>query len=223
MGEAGDSGRRYVLDPCLMTRVGQLRVSTALDVGCGEGRLCRLLSQRGIRTTGIDPTAALIDRAKHLDPKGEYVLGSAEELPLPEAVYDLVVSCLSLVDIHDYQSAISEMTRVLKPGGRLLVANITDVQSAGMRIGWQRSPQGIPTHFGIDEYSSEWSSWVEWAGIRVKNWHRPMSAYMKAFLSNGLILRYFDEPSPTEGYEDRERLNERVPWFNVVEWEKPVC
>lgn len=223
MGEAGDNGRRYVLDPCLITRIGQLRASTALDVGCGEGRLCRLLAKQGMRTTGIDPTSALIDRAVQLDPEGTYVLGKAEELPFAEATYDLVVSCLSLVDIDDYQKAIAEMTRVLKPGGRLLVANITDVQSAGMRIGWQRDEQGTPTHFGIDAYSSEWSSWIAWAGIRVKNWHRPMSSYMKAFLSNGLILRFFDEPRPIEGYEDRDRLNERVPWFNVLDWEKPDC
>ena len=221
MGETGDNGRRYVLDPCLIARVQKLCPATALDVGCGEGRLCRLLTGIGVRTTGIDPTSALIDRALHLDPGGSYLLCSAEALPFPEASFDLVISCLSLVDIDDYRGAIAEMARVLKPGGHLLVANLTDVQSAGMSIGWQRNPQGIPMYFGIDEYSTEWSAWVEWAGIRVRNWHRPMSAYMKAFLSNDLVLRYFDEPQPIEGYVDQDRLNARVPWFNVLEWEKP--
>jgi len=222
MGDAGDSGRRFVLDPALLALASRSGASTALDVGCGEGRLCRLLAPLGMRTTGIDPIAAFVHRAKTLDPNGDYLTGTAEQLPFPDGRFGLVVSCLSLVDIVNYRQAIAEMSRVLVPGGRLLVANLTDVQSAGMQAGWQRNKEGIPTHFGIDEYSAEWSAWVEWAGIRVRNWHRPMSAYMKAFLENRLILRHFDEPRPVEGYVDRDRLNERVPWFNVLEWEKPM-
>lgn len=222
MGDAGDNGRRFVLDPALLALASRSGASKALDVGCGEGRLCRLLAPLGIRTTGIDLTAAFIHRAKTLDPNGDYLIGSAEQLPFPDARFGLVVSCLSLVDIVDYRQAIAEMSRVLVPGGRLLVANLTDVQSAGMQAGWQRNKEGVPTHFGIDEYSAEWSAWVEWAGIRIRNWHRPMSAYMKAFLENRLILKHFDEPRPIDGYVDHDRLNERVPWFNILEWEKPL-
>ena len=221
MGEHGDNGRRFVLDPALLDRVSPLRPAVVLDVGCGEGRFCRLLAERDWRTTGIDPTAVLLERARLLDRSGIYVEGVAEALPFPDASFDLVVSCLTLVDIPDYRAAIAEMARVVAPGGHVLVANLTEVQSAGMQIGWQHDEQGQPVHFGIDEYSAEWSAWVEWAGIRVRNWHRPLSAYMKAFIAAGLVLTHIDEPEPIAGYEDRNRLNQRVPWFNLMEWRRP--
>ena len=46
------------------------------------------------------------------------------------ASFDLVVSYLTLVDIADFRTAIGEMTRVLKPGGALLIANLTGFTSA---------------------------------------------------------------------------------------------
>jgi len=49
-----------VLDPVMMERVGQGRFASALDVGCGEGRFCRMLSAAGVRVTGIDPTGVRI-------------------------------------------------------------------------------------------------------------------------------------------------------------------
>jgi SAM-dependent methyltransferase len=45
----------------MLAIVEELGPARVLDVGCGEGRFCRMLADRGIITTGIDPTAALID------------------------------------------------------------------------------------------------------------------------------------------------------------------
>jgi 2-polyprenyl-3-methyl-5-hydroxy-6-metoxy-1,4-benzoquinol methylase len=53
-------------------------------IGCGEGRFCRALKERRIPVTGIDPTKQLIERAKELDPYGDYRFASAEELPFSD-------------------------------------------------------------------------------------------------------------------------------------------
>jgi 2-polyprenyl-3-methyl-5-hydroxy-6-metoxy-1,4-benzoquinol methylase len=67
-GDMGDWSRRHVLDPVMLERVGRGGFKTALDIGCGEGRFCRAMAGLGIRTSGIDPTEALIARAlKHMD------------------------------------------------------------------------------------------------------------------------------------------------------------
>ena len=79
-GEAGDYGRRFVLDGPMIERIRGRGFATALDVGCGEGRFCRILRDLGIRAVGVDPTAALIDRARQLDPAGDYRIGRAETL-----------------------------------------------------------------------------------------------------------------------------------------------
>ena len=45
MGEFGDFGRRYVLDPVMLPRALSWSLKKSLDVGCGEGRFCRMLSR----------------------------------------------------------------------------------------------------------------------------------------------------------------------------------
>jgi SAM-dependent methyltransferase len=220
MGEHGDDGRRYVLDPAMLARLKGRTFQAALDVGCGEGRFSRILRSLGVRVVGIDPTRALLERARQRDPDGEYMMAQAESLPFTAGTFDLVVSCLSLVDIPDFRTGIAEMARVLKPGGTLLAANLMSLQSAGMRGGWQQDADGRPTKFTIDDYSREWFEWAEWSGIHVKNWHRPLSAYMQAYLASGLELRFFDEPLPTPDYVDPHDLVARAPWFNVMEWQK---
>ena len=206
----------------MLARIDGRGFASALDVGCGEGRFCRMLKSRGIGTVGIDPTIALLDRARELDPNGDYREGRAEQLDFPDAAFDLVVSYLTLIDIPDYRAAISEMFRVLTPGGALLVANLTSLNSAGMNIAWQYDADGNRLHWGLDNYGTERSEWVEWAGIRIVNWHRPLSAYMQAYLNSGFELVHFDEPQPDATLEGHHVWsNIRAPWFNIMEWRKP--
>jgi ubiquinone/menaquinone biosynthesis C-methylase UbiE len=117
MGADGDFGRQFVLDPPMMDRVKNRGFRKALDVGCGEGRFCRMLGSLGIKAVGIDPTEALIRRARQLEPDGDYRMGRAEALDWPDRSFDLVISYLSLIDIPDIRTAIAEMVRVLAPEG----------------------------------------------------------------------------------------------------------
>jgi ubiquinone/menaquinone biosynthesis C-methylase UbiE len=145
MGERGDRGRRLILDPALRARLADSGFRRALDVGCGEGRVCRLMQSLGIETVGIDPTEAMIAEARRRDPAGDYRLGAAEQLPFADASFDLAVTCLTLIDITDYRTAIAEMARVLVPGGTLLAANLTPVISAGMNKAGGGTPMGGPS------------------------------------------------------------------------------
>ncbi len=197
MGEHGDFGRRYVLDPVMLPRALATSAKTALDVGCGEGRFCRMLSKHGIVTTGIDPTAALLSAAQTRDPNGAYLQAGAEQLPFPDRHFDLVVSYLTLIDIEDFEAAIREMARVLAPGGTLLIANLTSFNTACVDQGWVCDERGKRLHYPIDHYLDTRGVWVEWRGIRIINFHRPLSAYMRPLIETGLTLTYFDEPEPT--------------------------
>jgi SAM-dependent methyltransferase len=223
MGEHGDFGRRYVLDPVMVPLALEGRPQTALDVGCGEGRFCRMLARHGVKTTGIDPTRALIEHARGRDSEGSYLEGDAAKLPFDDGTFDLVVSCLSLVDIPDAPSAIAEMARVLKPSGRLLIANSNGFNTAGDSegLGWALNADGSRAHFKIDRYLEERAQWIEWRGIRICNHHRPLSTYMKLLLGQGLRLVHFDEPRPSADAPAARAANYvRAPWFLVMVWAK---
>jgi SAM-dependent methyltransferase len=221
IGEDGDYGRRYVLDAPMLERVAGRGFETALDVGCGEGRFCRIMQAHGIRTVGVDPTEILIESARRRDPAGDYRLGRAESLGVPAASFDVVVSYLSLVDIPDLARAAAGMVEALRPGGTLLVANLTSFNTAGMPDGWVRTLGGR-LRYAIDHYMDERAVWVNWRGIRVQNWHRPLSTYMTLFLDLGLELRHFSEPQPRGGDPTRGDRYRRVPWFHLMEWQKPA-
>jgi SAM-dependent methyltransferase len=222
-GEHGDFGRRYVLDPVMLPRALALVPQTALDVGCGEGRFCRMLAAHGIETTGVDPTASFIEHARGRHPEGRYVEAKAETLPLEDASFDLVVSYLSLIDIPDIAPAVAEMARVMKPGGSLLIANLNSFNTACADQGWIKSAIRELLHYPVDHYLDERAMWVEWRGIRIINHHRPFSTYMKLLLAQGLVLTAFEEPSPTaDAPQPRAAHYRRVPWFHVMGWRKPA-
>ena len=88
------------------------------------------MQRAGIRTTGVDPTEALLARAMELDPQGDYRLGRAETMDFG-AEFDLVVSYLSLIDMPDLAGSVARMVAALRPGGTLLIANLTSFNTAG--------------------------------------------------------------------------------------------
>jgi SAM-dependent methyltransferase len=219
-GQDGDYGRRCVLDAPMRARIEGRGFRNALDVGCGEGRFCRIMQRAGIRTTGLDPTEPLLARARELDPQGDYRLGRAEMIEA-DAEFDLVVSYLSLIDIPGLGTAIAKMAAALRPGGTLLIANMTSFNTAGPPEGWTRDREGA-LRFTIDHYMDERAVWVSWSGVRVQNWHRPLSTYMTLLLDHGLQLRLFVEPEPTGGNPERIARHRRVPFFHIMEWQKPA-
>jgi ubiquinone/menaquinone biosynthesis C-methylase UbiE len=221
VGEHGDFGRRHVLDPAMLDRVDRRRFHRALDVGCGEGRFCRLLQSRNIAAVGIDPTPALIEAAIEQDRNGTYQIATAEKLPFDDNSFDLVISYLVLIDIADIKPAIAEMSRVLAPGGVLLVANVTSMVSAGAATGWIADADGNDTSYPVDRYFDEYAYRASWAGISVENWHRPLAHYMQMFLVAGLQLTHFDEPKSDDLTSAKGRRYQRLPWFNLMEWVQP--
>ncbi len=220
--DAGDRNRTLLLDPVMLDLCGDVRGLAVLDLGCGEGRFCRMLAARGARTAGIDATPEMTRTATRRGGGGQaYLTGSAESLPFADAAFDLVVSYVTLVDIADYAAAIRESARVLRPGGHLVAANLGFVTASS---GWQRDAAGKRLYRPIDRYADEFTQTYEWLGMRIINWHRPLSAYMSAYLGAGLVLRDFLEPVPRdESLRDLEWSEDwfRVPEFTIMRWQKP--
>lgn len=222
--DGGDPSRVVLLDPVMLRLCGDVAGQRVLDLGCGDGRFCRMLAERGARCAGIDVTPEMASTAHQRGP-GDYALSDAARLPFQEATFDLIVSYITLVDIPDYRRAIAECARVLRPGGSIVAANLGFTSANALpNSGWLRE-DGRRVYFALDNYADERSQWYEWSGIRIENYHRPLTAYIQAYLSAGLILRDFQEPVPQDqslrahpSFEDWFR----VPYFNVMRWEKPA-
>lgn len=99
-----------------------------LDVGCGTGYLTRVIAPvvgpKG-QVTGVDPSAEMIEYARRRAPGNcDYQVAEGQALPFPDASFDAVVSSLAVhhIPADARPAAIGEMFRVLRPGGRLVVA-----------------------------------------------------------------------------------------------------
>lgn len=99
-----------------------------LDIGCGYGRLAPWLAdQTRDHYTGVEPNADARQRAEELHPALDLRAGRVQALPLDDDSVDLVVSWTVLQHIppSEFDAAIREIKRVLRPGGHLLLAEKT--------------------------------------------------------------------------------------------------
>jgi SAM-dependent methyltransferase len=125
----------------------------ALDVGCGPGSvtpsLARAAGPDGL-ALGVDISKPMLARAVRAQagPQTGFILADAQQLPLRDETVDAVVSIAALQLIPDPAAALTEMSRVLRPGGRLAVM----VPTAGPAARLWRKLQMAGAHvFGEDE------------------------------------------------------------------------
>jgi ubiquinone/menaquinone biosynthesis C-methylase UbiE len=99
----------------------------ALDVGCGTGFLALELAERGHRVTGVDFAPAMIGLARRKAAERGVSIrleeADAEHLPYPSGSFDFAISRHLLWTLPHPEAAIDEWTRVLRPGGRLVVVD----------------------------------------------------------------------------------------------------
>lgn len=108
----------------LVAQVGATPGSTLLDVGCGPGNYHPLLP--GVRVTGCDASAGMLREAAaqalRLALDVRLVAADAEALPFRDASFDYVMGNHMLYHVPDQAAALREMRRVIRPGGRVVLA-----------------------------------------------------------------------------------------------------
>ena len=195
-----------------------------LDIGCGEGRLSRDLKALGHTVVALDGSPTLVAAAQEADPSIETVLGDAAQLPFPGGSADLAVFFMSLQDIEDTSGALAEAARVLEPGGRLCLAIVHPLNSAGefAEEGDADSPFVIRgTYLGRFRFADE----LELGGLAMtfESEHRPIGWYFDALASAGFLverLRETDIPEQAMRAPQNAR-RQRIPLFLHVRALRP--
>ncbi len=194
-----DLNRAGLLDRPMLEACGEVAGLRVLDCGCGEGRFCRMLVERGAEyVLGLDLCAPMIQAAKELQSgRDEYRIADVQDLGfLDDGVFDLAVSYLNQCDLPDFKASNREVARVLRAGGRFVVANIHPMRSAVG--GWRRTASGEKEHVILDRYFDESERRWTMKGMEFTNFHRSLATYVNDFLEAGFELAGLVEPTVTE-------------------------
>lgn len=199
--------------PALREFIGK-GAGDALEVGCGEGRVSRLLRETGYRVTATDPVEAFVAAARQADSADRYEVAPAASLPFEAGSFDFVMAYNVLMDVDDVAAAVREMRRVLRPSGTLFVSIVHPFADRGR---FDRERPQTPfvvdgTYFGREHFEGA----EERDGLRMRfaGWSQPLQNYMVALEGAGLAVTSLVEPTPDTGPQWAALRNwDRIPLF----------
>ena len=134
---AGAYGRSRLLPSLQRKALAELRPragDSVLDVACGAGAMVMEVAPRVERAVGVDLSEGMLEiaRSRLSDAAGardlanvEFQLGPSDALPFDDASFTALVCTTALHHFPDPQRSIDEMARVLRPGGRLVIGDIS--------------------------------------------------------------------------------------------------
>lgn len=96
-----------------------------LDACCGTGDLAAAAACAGATVTGLDFSEAMLERARRKAPEVEWVQGDVLALPFPDGSFDAATVGFGLRNVSDLEAGLRDLLRVLRPGGRLGILEIT--------------------------------------------------------------------------------------------------
>jgi SAM-dependent methyltransferase len=180
-----------------------------LEVGCGEGRVCRDLAAVGHAVTGIDSAPTPLEAAREAHPEGRYLVADAAALPFRDGEFDLVVAYNSLMDVDDMPGAVREAARVLASGGRFCIS-VTHPLMDAARFESRNADAPlvlVESYFGRRRFEGTF----ERAGLTItfRGWCYPLEDYARALEEAGFLIELIREPRDP-GEDARHR---RVPLF----------
>jgi SAM-dependent methyltransferase len=180
--------------PALRALLPEVSGADVVDLGCGDGQLCRELVERGAASVlGIDPSARMLSlaAARTRDPRVRFQQQFAEDADVPAASVDLVVSSLALHYVADFAALMARIAGWLRPGGHLVASMEHPVVTAPRDRG-----DGAATTT-IDDYADEGPRHTSWFVDDVVKYHRTVAAIVNDVLDAGLTLQRLEEPAPS--------------------------
>lgn len=209
--------RLHFIMPYMLRLMGDVSGQRILDIGCGEGGYSRELTRLGAEVVGIDCAAKSIEYAKKQSLEEglnvEYYVRNSNDLNELESNYfDIVLSSMMLMDCEDLDGTIEEISRVLKPNGKVY-ASVLHPCFTGDKIG--REGKGLNRKVIVEDYFNpvEYVKPLPGGNLDVVWRHRTLEEYVKLFVKNGLCIVDLNEARPSS-----EEANKSVfiEWLNKI-------
>lgn len=199
--EGKDYYRDGLNNPVAFRLIGDVKGKRVLDLACGEGYNTRILAAKGAKVTGVDFSEQMIEAARQEEARVKqgicyYVLEATNLEKFSNRCFDLVTCFMSLQDVKDYGKAMSEVSRVLKSGGRF-VFSIPHPCFETLVVRGKRVSAG-GRYFGALRYPIQWNMQRLRSPFRTSSFHRPLTDYFDALFRNELRVLRLVEPKPTE-------------------------
>lgn len=223
-----DSYQRRLILPNLVRLVEAKKGETILDLACGQGFFAGEFAKLGAKVIGIDISAELINIAKQ-NKSIEYHVASADKLGfLQNASVDKILIVLSLQNIENANGVIQEVSRVLKPKGKLYLVLNHPAFRIPKESSWGWDEDKKTQYRRLDSYLSESREQIQmhpgekpWE--KTISFHRPLQFYFKALSKHSFVVSRLEEwtshktskPGPKKEAEDKAR--HEFPLFLFLE------
>lgn len=164
-----------VEEPVVRGILKKLPRGIALDAGCGTGRYSKFLYSLGYSVTGVDLSEEMLQKARTNSKQISFIRGDLNELSIKNGSNDLVISALALTHLPDINQALTELSRVVRIGGHVV---ISDIHPWLVALGGQADFYDSAGKYGY-----------------VRNYVHWHSAYIQAFQKNNLKIIRCVEPT----------------------------
>jgi len=195
-----DSYQKNVIYPNLSRWFQDLRGRKVIDVGCGQGFFSRLLAEKGATVTGVDSGDSLLALAIKENKNIKYVKADAQNLSFAKAgEFDMALCVLSLQNMENLKAVLGEISRILKPGGKLIAVlnhpafripqNSSWGFDEGNKIQYRRIDSYLfPAKIKIDMHPSE-----KIKKVYTYSFHHSLQDYMKALSATSFAIVKLEE------------------------------
>jgi ubiquinone/menaquinone biosynthesis C-methylase UbiE len=224
--ENDDTYHSKVVLPNLLRVVDLKKEESLLELGCGQGFFLEKFFENSQKLTGVDLGKDLIKIAKSKNPKINFLIGDAEDKEILKGQkFDVITIILALQNMKNLNSVVSNLSRLLKEGGRVCIVLNHPAFRIPKKSSWGVDRENKIQYRRIDEYMTESEVSMDMTPgskkdkIITLSYHRPLQTYSKAFSKEGFgivkieewISHKKSEKGPMAKAEDKSR--KEIPMF----------
>ena len=186
--------------------LGDVDGKDVLELGCGAAQWAILLTARGARMVGLDNSARQLEHARRLMAEAgvgfPLVHAAAEDVPLPDAAFDIVFCDHGAMTFADPYLVVPEVARLLRPGGLFAFSHVTPIEwlcydeAADAMV-----ERLVIDYFGMHRHDDE-----------AAQFNLPYGEWIRLFRRNGLVVEDLVEIQPPEGAPSPYRGPEDTAW-----------